>query len=71
MIDAERLATSVTVELIAAGAQHLAAGTVGTRAHFEDCDARAVWVDLFQWKAFEKRFADGAGCGSENAFHDS
>jgi hypothetical protein len=55
------------VELIAAGAEHLAAHGVGTRADFEESVA-AVLV-ILDWKALEKRVAAGAGGGSELLSH--
>ena len=68
VIAAERLATSVAMELIAAGAEELAAGGVRTRADFEKCVA-AVFV-VFDRKALEKRLARGAGCGIELPRHE-
>jgi hypothetical protein len=59
MIGAEKLAASVAVELIATGAEHLAACGIGTGADFQEGVA-AVFV-VFDWEAFEKRVASGAG----------
>jgi hypothetical protein len=69
VIDAECLAASVAMELVAAGAEHLAAGGGGTGANFEEGIA-AIFV-VFDWKALEKRVAGGAGSGGELAFHIS
>ena len=68
MVDAERLATSVAMELIAAGAEHLAAGAVRTRADFEEGVA-AVFV-VFDRKALEQRLAVGAGSGGKLLSHE-
>ena len=57
MIGAEKLATSVAVELVATGAEHLAACGIGTRANFEEGIA-AVFV-VFDREALEKRVARG------------
>jgi hypothetical protein len=51
VIDTECLAASVAVELVAAGAEHLAACGIRTRADFEEGIA-AVFV-VFDWKALE------------------
>ena len=67
MVGTERLAASVAVELVAAGAEHLATRGVRTRADFEESVA-AVFVVL-DWKALEKRVASGAGSRSELRFH--
>jgi len=67
VVGAECLATSVAMELIAAGAEHLAAGGVRTRADFEKCVA-AVFV-VFDRKALEERVAGGTGGGGELVFH--
>ena len=67
VIGAERLAASVAVKLIAAGAQHLAACGIGTGADFEEGVA-AVLVVLDR-KALEERVASGAGSGGESMFH--
>jgi len=67
VVGAECLAATVAVELIAAGAEHLAAGGVGTRADFEESVA-AVFV-VFDRKALEKRVAGGAGSGSKSLSH--
>ena len=64
MVDAERLAASVAMELIAAGAEHLAASCAGV--HFEK-DGPAVFV-VFDREAFKERVASGAGDGSRIAF---
>jgi hypothetical protein len=64
VVGAERLAASIAVELVAAGAEHLAADGARARTHFEEGIA-AIFVVLDQ-KAFEKRVASGAGGGSED-----
>ena len=66
VVDAERLAASVAVELIAAGTEHLAASRAGT--DFEK-DVPAVFVVLDR-EAFEERVAGGAGGGIELLYHD-
>jgi len=55
------------MELIAAGAEHLAAGAVRTRADFKKGLA-AVFV-VFDRKALEKCLAGGAGSGGEFRSH--
>ena len=67
VIRTKRLATSVAMELIAAGAEELAAGGVRTRADFEEGVA-AVFVVLDR-KPFEKRVAGGARGRCESASH--
>ena len=67
VIGAECLTASVAVELVAAGAEHLATRGVRTRADFEESVA-AVFVVLDR-KALEKRGAGGAGGGGESRFH--
>ena len=67
VVGAECLATSVAMELIAAGAEHLAAGAVRTRADFKKGLA-AVFV-VFDRKALEERVAGGTGGGGELVFH--
>src|ERR1017187_10217459 len=67
VVDAERLAASVAMELIAAGAEHLAASRAGV--HFEK-DVSAVFV-VFDREAFEKRVASGAGSEVELCPHIS
>ena len=67
MVGAERLAASVAMELVAAGAKHLAASGVRTRPDFEECVA-AVFVVLDR-KALEERLAGGAGGGSKLLCH--
>jgi len=69
VVDAERLATSVAMELIAAGAEELAAGGVRTRADFEEGVA-PVFVVLDR-KALEKRLAGGAVSGGELVFDEA
>jgi hypothetical protein len=68
VIGAKRLATSIAVELIAAGAKHLAACGIRTRTDFEEGIA-ALFV-VFDREALEKRVAGGAGSGSEFLFHE-
>jgi hypothetical protein len=68
VVAAECLATSVAVELVAARAQHLAAGGIRTRADFEECVA-AIFVVLDR-KALEKRVAGWAGGGGELLSHE-
>jgi hypothetical protein len=67
VVGAECLAASIAVELVAAGAQHLAAGGVSTRADFEEGIA-AVFVVLDR-RAIEKCVAAGAGSGGEFRSH--
>ena len=67
VVGAECLATSVAMELIAAGAEELAAGGVRTRADFEEGVA-AVFVVLDR-NAIEVGIAIGAGGGSELRSH--
>jgi hypothetical protein len=55
------------VELVAAGAQHLAAGGIGTGADFQE-GITAVLV-VFDREALEKGVAGGAGSGGELPFH--
>jgi hypothetical protein len=69
MVGAESLAASVAVKLVAAGAQHLAAGGIHARADFEE-RVSTVFVVLNR-KALENRVARGAGGGSELRFHIS
>jgi hypothetical protein len=57
------------MELVAAGAKHLAAIGIRARADFEECVA-AVFVVLDR-KALEKRVASGTGGGSELRCHES
>ena len=59
MIGAEKLTASIAAELVAAGAEHLAACGIGTRADFQKGIA-AVFV-VFDRKALEQRVASGAG----------
>ena len=68
MIGAERLPTSIAVELAAAGTEQLAAIAVGARMHFGDNAADAIFVVL-ERQALEKGFAIGAGSGSESGSH--
>jgi hypothetical protein len=58
VISTERLAASIAIELVAAGAEHLAACGIGTRADFEEGIA-AVFV-VFDRQALEKRVTSGA-----------
>jgi deoxyribose-phosphate aldolase len=67
VVAAECLAASVAVELVAARAEHLAAGGIRTRADFEECVA-AIFVVLDR-KALEKRVAGWAGGGGELLYH--
>jgi hypothetical protein len=67
VIGAECLAASIAVELVAAGAEHLAAGGIGTGANFEEGIA-AVFV-VFDREALEKGVASGAGSGGEFRSH--
>jgi hypothetical protein len=67
VIGTEKLTAAVAVELVAAGAEHLAAGGIGTRTNLEECIA-AVFV-VFDRKALEKRVAGGAGSGGESVSH--
>ena len=57
MIGAEEVAASVAVELVATGAEQLAACGIGTGADFEEGTA-AVFV-VFDREALEKRVARG------------
>jgi hypothetical protein len=67
VIGAKRLAASIAVKLIAAGAKHLPAGGIGAWPNFEDGDA-AVFV-ILHGKVLEQRVAIGAGGGSEFRSH--
>ena len=69
MFGAERLATPVAMELVTAGAKHLAASGIRAKADFEECVA-AIFVVLDR-KALEQRVASGAGGGSELRSHES
>ena len=69
VVDAERLATSVAIELIAAGAEELAAGGVRTGADFEEGVATVLVV--FDRKALEERVAGGAGSRGEVHNHET
>src|ERR1017187_720639 len=71
VVDAERLAASIAMELIAAGAEHLAASQAGM--DFQE-NVPAVFV-VFDRKPFEERFAGRARGGVEllshkNIMHD-
>jgi hypothetical protein len=68
VVGAERLATPIAMELVAAGAKHLAAIGIRARTDFEECVA-AVFVVLDR-KVLEKRVAGGAGGGSDLRSHD-
>ena len=68
MIGAEKLAASVAVKLIAAGAEHLAACGIGTRTDFEE-GVSAVFV-VFDREPVEQRVARWAGSGGEFRFHE-
>ena len=57
------------MELIAAGAEHLAAGGIRTRSDFEECVA-AVFVVL-DGKTVEEGVAGEAGSGGKLRSHDS
>jgi len=70
VVRAEPLATAVAVELIAAGAEHLAAFGISARADFEDCVA-AIFFVVLDRKTFEKRVAGGAGSRGKSRFHDN
>ena len=65
MVDAERLAAAIAMELIAAGTEHLAASRA--EVHFEE-DVTAVFV-VFDWEAFEEPVAGRAGGGVELLCH--
>jgi uncharacterized membrane protein len=67
VIGTEKLAASIAVELVAAGAEHLAGGGIGAGADFEECIA-AIFV-VFDRKALEKGIASGAGRGCELLSH--
>ena len=67
MIGAEKLTASIAAELVAAGAEHLAANSIRTGMDFQESIA-AVFV-VFDRKALEKRVAGGAGSGSESESH--
>ena len=67
VIGAERLAASVAVELIAAGAEQLAADRIGAGADFQE-EIAAVFVVLDR-KTFKERVAGGAGGGVELLSH--
>lgn len=67
VVDAERLAASIAVELIAAGAEHRAASRAGV--HFQEY-VTAVLV-VFDREAFEECVAVGAGGGIELLSHVS
>jgi hypothetical protein len=69
VIDAEGLAASVAVELVATGAQHLAAGGSRTGANFQEGIA-AVFVVL-DGKTVEEGVAGEAGSGGKLRSHDS
>ena len=68
MIGAEKLAASVAVELIATGAEHLAADGIGAGADFQE-GIPAVLVILDR-KSLEQRVASRAGRGGELPFHE-
>ena len=59
MISAEDLAASIAVELIAAGAEKLAADRVGAGTDSQHCEA-ALFV-VFDREALKQRVAVGAG----------
>ena len=65
MVDAERLAASIAMELIAARTEHLAASCAGV--HFEK-DVPAVFV-VFDRGACKERVAGRAGSGVELLSH--
>jgi hypothetical protein len=65
VVDAERLAASVAMELIAAGAEHLTASCAGV--DFQE-DVPTVFV-VFDWKAFKERVAGRARSGVELLSH--
>jgi hypothetical protein len=65
MVDAERLAASIAVELIAAGTEHRAASRAGV--DFEE-DVPTVFVG-FDRKAFKERVTGRAGGGVELGSH--
>jgi len=69
VVGAERLAASIAVELVTAGAKHLAARGIGTGPNLQEGVA-AIFVVL-EREAFEKRVASGAGSGSKLLFHIS
>jgi hypothetical protein len=70
VVDAESLAASVAVKLIAAGAEHLATFGVCARPNFKDNASQAIFVVLDR-KALEERVAGEAGGGSELHSHVS
>jgi hypothetical protein len=67
VIGAEKLAASIAMELVAAGAEHLAAGGIGTGADFEEGIATVLVV--FDREALKERVASGAGSGGEFRSH--
>ena len=67
VVGAEGLAATVSVELVAAGAKHLAAGGIRTGSDFQKCEG-AVSVVLDR-KALEMRVAVWARGGSKSLFH--
>jgi hypothetical protein len=67
VIGAEGFAASITVELIAAGAEHLAAGRIGAGVDFQD-GVSSILV-AFHREAFKEGVAGGAGCGGKSRFH--
>jgi hypothetical protein len=67
VVDAERLAASIAMELIAAGTEHLAATSAGVE--FQE-DVPTVFV-VFDREAFKERVAGRAGSGVELLSHES
>lgn len=63
MIGAEGLAASIAMELIAAGAEHRAAISVGAEVDFQE-DVPAVFV-IFDGEAIKEGVAGGTGGGVE------
>jgi hypothetical protein len=60
VIGAERLAASIAMELVAAGAEHLAACGIGTGADLQEGVAAVVVLDR---EALEAGVAGGTGSG--------
>jgi hypothetical protein len=67
VVDAERLAASVAMELIAAGAEHLAASRAGV--DFQE-NVPAVFV-VFDREPLKERVAGGAGGRVELLGHEN
>jgi hypothetical protein len=67
VVDAERLAASIAVELIAAGTEQFFASRTGV--DFQE-DIAAVFV-VFDRKTFKERVTGGAGGGIELLSHEN